>query len=243
MKSRRHIILLLFFYSLISYTIQGQGISVSLSSAIEPSRVSNNKLDNLMDMQHSPAYQMGLFYEIPIVENISIEAGLQSGYGRLNHITFLHPDDFDVPWEVLINTPLHFLKGIVPLNIVVRKDLQSQLSLILKGGFFYQATSILNPHIGYGVGAMPEQIEVYTFDRIKSVQHSFGNSFTIGLGKYYRNKTELQINLNFGFTYSPPVSGEIVFMPETSEKIGGEFMKNGRFIGLELRYYFKNATN
>lgn len=74
-----------------------------------------------MDVKNSAGYQPGVFYERLLRNKLAIETEINFGYGRLNHVTILNPNDFNTPWKALINSPCHFIKGIFPVNIVFKQ--------------------------------------------------------------------------------------------------------------------------
>lgn len=221
------------------YNANGQQLSASAASLIEFAKVSTEELSGLTDVKNSAGYQLGIFYEIPLREKISIETGVNFGYGRLNHVTTLDPADFDIPWEAHINSPQHFVKGICPLNILFSQNINARYRMVYKAGFYYQGIYVTEPLLSSGIGAVHENIRDYRFETKDAVKHSVGNSFAVGAGRKFVDSSEMHINLIFGFTYNKPVRGEVAFMPGSEEEIKGELYKTGTFAGLELRYYLK----
>ncbi len=77
--------LIFFILILGTGTVHAQRFSLALNSTIDYTKVSPSSLSGLANPQNSLGSSLGIYYELAF-NRFSIEAGLNFGYGRLNHI-------------------------------------------------------------------------------------------------------------------------------------------------------------
>jgi hypothetical protein len=218
-----------------------QRLSVSGSGLMEFANVSPGELRDFMDVRNSAGYQLGLFYELALKGDLSVESGLSFRYGMSNQFNSLNLSNYDVPMRIHDNSPIQFIDGVIPLNIIYSIRMNIKYKLVFKGGFFYLGNLISESSIDYRDGGYYKETKSYSYDESYDLQHSIGNSFSLGIGRELDKQSEIHFNILLGYTFKKRILGDITIMSGYVQELSGELYKTGSYMGIELRYYFKKG--